>query len=74
VTYSVAADGPVRIRVYDVAGRLVTTLVDEWRTTGEHSIVWDGNSTAGGEVSAGVYFVALESADGVRTAKVVVLK
>ena len=74
VSYGVAADGYARLRVYNVAGKLVATLVDGWQTRGEHSIVWDGRSTAGVEVSAGVYFVALESANSMRTAKVIVLK
>ena len=50
----------VRIAVYDVAGRLVRTLVDDTRPAGAHSTTWNGLDTRDARVAAGVYFVRLE--------------
>jgi flagellar hook assembly protein FlgD len=46
----------VSIRVYDVSGQLVRTLVDEFTTTGRHDAVWDGRNNNGETVTTGVYF------------------
>jgi len=64
----------VRLSVYDAAGRLVRTLVEEPLSAGRHVIEWDGTDNRGGRVASGVYFYALS--DGRRTLmrKALVLK
>jgi len=52
VTYSVARPSLVRLSIHDVSGRLVTTLVDQWHSPGEHSVAWDGVG-----LGSGLYFV-----------------
>ena len=64
--YRVSDAGAVRLKVYDVAGRLVATLVDGHRGAGEHEVSWDGHS-ASGRVASGMYFARLEN--GTATAK-----
>jgi hypothetical protein len=55
--YSVPAEGaPVRIEVFDVAGRRVRELVSGTRPAGVHEAVWDGRDGEGRAVPAGVYF------------------
>jgi hypothetical protein len=48
--------GRVRLTLYNVAGRLVETLVDEERPAGRHEVVWSGDSAEGSRMGAGVYF------------------
>jgi hypothetical protein len=77
IGYSVAAAGPVTIRVYDVAGRLVRTLVDSQVAPGRRRIAWNGLTDGGGRAASGVYFVRMEvpSANGFSaTRKLVLLK
>ena len=50
---------PVRLRVFDAAGRVVRTLVDEVRGAGGHQLVWDGRDDSGRAVGSGVYFYEL---------------
>jgi outer membrane protein assembly factor BamB len=50
-----------RLRVFDVGGRLVRTLVDGVRDAGEHEVEWDGADGRGAEAAAGVYFVRLDA-------------
>jgi hypothetical protein len=72
ITYAVAPTGSVVLAVYDVNGRRVRTLVDEWRPAGAHVVFWDGRDASARPVSAGVYFVRLETSQEARTQKLVV--
>ena len=45
------------IRIYNVAGRLVRTLVEVVDTPGRHEAQWDGRTDAGEMVTRGIYFV-----------------
>ena len=66
--------GTVKLHVFDLSGRLVTTLVNEAMPAGEHSVRWDGRAQDGGRVAAGVYFFALEANGQRAVQKVTVLK
>jgi hypothetical protein len=69
IQYAVPAKADVSLKVYDVSGRLVRTLVEERVDAGLHAAVWDGTDESGSLVSNGVYFYRLLSPDGVRTNK-----
>jgi len=58
ISYSLAEAENVSLKVYDIAGRLVQTLVDERQEAGEHTVTWDAS-----EHSSGVYFYKLSSGD-----------
>ena len=64
----------VTLNVYDMAGRLVATLVEGSLDEGVHMLEWDGLDSAGEMVSAGVYIYALESSDMVMTKKMILMK
>lgn len=67
VRFALGNPGHVRLDVFDVAGRKVATLVDEFKAAGEHEIAWDGVSNYGRAVS-GFYFARLSTGEGrVRT-------
>ncbi len=59
IAYTLASPGRVTIRVHDIAGRVVRTLVDEERSAGEHATVWDGRTDSGDRAASGVYFVRM---------------
>jgi len=52
-----------RLDVFDLRGRLVTTLVDEQMQAGRHEAVWTGKDTSGRQVASGTYVYRL-TADG----------
>jgi uncharacterized repeat protein (TIGR01451 family) len=64
----------VTVSVHDAAGRLVTTLVDEVRDTGPHTVEWNGRDAGGKGVSSGVYFLRMEAGDKVKSRKVTILR
>ena len=49
----------VKIAVYDLAGHLVTNLVDGFREGGLHTVVWEGRDDAGARSASGVFFVRM---------------
>jgi hypothetical protein len=74
IDYFLPQQGSVELKVYDIQGRLVTTLVDEPHTKGGHAVVWNGRYANGSPVASGVYFARLESGTEVVTRKILLLK
>jgi hypothetical protein len=74
IPYELEHDTRATLAVYDVAGRLVKTLVNEWTPGGSHAAVWDGTSEAGEPVSSGVYFCHLRTEQTRASQKLVLIK
>lgn len=75
IRYSIKEHGHVSLKVYDVAGRLVKTLVNEVKQPGMmHEVRWSGRSNAGDPVASGVYFYKMVMKDFTKTRKLVLLK
>lgn len=66
--------GGLSLKVYDVGGRLVRTLVEGARPAGLQSVTWDGRDDRGRAVDAGVYFYRLTATDYSRTRKLVLMR
>lgn len=64
----------VTLRVYNIAGQLVKTLIDERQGTGNHSVLWDGRDEKGEMVGSGVYIYRLRVGSEVLSKKMVLLK
>jgi hypothetical protein len=65
----------VQLRVYDLAGRLVRTLIDQEMQAGvDHRAVWNGRDASGHTVSSGVYLYRLQAGDLEETKRMVLLK
>ncbi len=74
IGFGIKESGYVSIRIYDAAGRLVTTLVDEVRPAGRYTTEWTGKSADGSSVSSGVYFYKLTSKEFEETKKMILLR
>ena len=61
IRYSLPTAGPVRLRVFDLSGRVVRTLVEGLEPKGESVVEWDGCDDAGSRVGSGTYIAHLES-------------
>jgi len=73
-SYALAAAGPLLCRLYDPTGRLLATLVDGEFAAGEIAIDWDGRIGGGGDAPSGIYFLRAESAEGVDTERLVLVR
>jgi subtilisin family serine protease len=68
IVFALPAAGQVRVRLYDVSGRLVRVLADGSLPAGENRLRWDGNDDRGRALASGVYYLRVESADAVKGA------
>ncbi len=64
----------VSLKIYDLAGRLVRTLVDDELKDGPHQITWDGKTNKGTPTASGIYFYKLSVAHRIVTGKLVLIK
>mgnify|MGYP000334554735 CR=1 FL=1 len=74
IVYRLESGGPVRLRIFDAAGRLVRTLVEGDQAAGEHRVQWQGLDQAGRGVAAGAYYYRLESGGRSLVRRMVLLK
>jgi hypothetical protein len=75
ISYSVKDAGPVLIEVYNVAGRVVRTLLDSELDSGASGyVVWDGTDDGGDRCGSGVYFYRIAAPGFTTTRKMVMLK
>lgn len=58
ISYNVPFESQVNLRVFDVQGRLLANLLNQWQTPGKYSLVWNGKSGSK-TLSNGVYFIEL---------------
>ncbi len=61
IPFSLARPGPLRIAIYDVAGRQLITLIDGDYQRGNHIVNWRGQNAAGRDLPSGVYFARMEA-------------
>jgi hypothetical protein len=74
IRYSLPTEDHVKLEIYDVTGRLVTTLVDGMVASGMQAATWSGVNDKGRQMPAGIYFYRLTSADRHATRKMLYLK
>lgn len=60
ISYSVSSKKHVVLKIYDVTGRVVRTLVNDELEPGIHTTTWDGKDDTGHRLPSGVYFCRLE--------------
>lgn len=74
IQYGLDASSDVRLEVFDVTGRLVTTLVNTNQTAGNYSVVWDGRDASGVSASSGVYYTRLTTNRAVKQQKLTLVR
>ncbi len=74
ISYGLPTATKVSIRIYNVMGQLVRTLVDEYQAAGTHEVIWNGTTDTGSKVASGIYFYRFETADFQKTVKMTMLK
>jgi hypothetical protein len=74
IKFDIRKKGHVKLRIYNVAGQLVKTLVNDVMDPGSYTREWKGRNNLGAEVASGVYFYRLEAADYENVKKMVLLR
>ncbi len=74
IRFSLSEEGEIFFEIYDIAGRLVRTLLDGSLPSGEHEVTWDGTNDNGDQVSSGIYLSRLRSGSFDQTKRLVLLR
>lgn len=74
IRYAQPQAGPVSLRIYNVRGQVVRTLIDETRPAGAAELTWDGTTDDGARVASGMYFYRGEVAGERFDQKLVMVK
>ncbi|HNQ44652.1 MAG TPA: FlgD immunoglobulin-like domain containing protein, partial [Candidatus Cloacimonadota bacterium] len=60
--------------IYNLKGQLVSRLVNETQSAGNHSVVWDGRDSQGKSVASGFYFYRIKAAGEQLSRKILLMK
>ncbi|MBD3162762.1 MAG: T9SS type A sorting domain-containing protein [Candidatus Eisenbacteria bacterium] len=71
IRFDLPAAGPVRLSLFDPAGRRVAVLQDRSGEAGTHRLVWDGVDAGGRAIAPGVYFLRLDTETGSHARKLI---
>jgi len=74
IEYCVLTTSRVQLKIYNVLGEIVRTLVDETKCAGKYEIIWDSRNTQGKELPSGNYFYQLVTNGVASTKKLILLK
>ena len=74
LSYALAMPTSVSLKVYDLRGRVVNTLVAGPKPAGEHAVVWEGVDVQGRAVGSGVYFVRFEAGEIAQSQRIVLIR
>ena len=74
ISFFLPLKGKISLKVFDVTGREIRTLLNEERPAGRGQVVWDGRNDRGVPVASGAYFYTLRFGNFQKTNKMVLLK
>ncbi|OYD15689.1 hypothetical protein CH333_05195 [candidate division WOR-3 bacterium JGI_Cruoil_03_44_89] len=74
IRYQISGRKHVRVKIYNIAGRLVRTLLDEYRGEGIFAVKWNGLGRDGDGIASGVYFISLDTGSKCYIDKLVYIK
>ena len=73
ISYYLPDAAHVLLEIYDVSGKKVACLVDEYEESGRHAVQWSGQDECVNPVSSGVYFYRLRAGKEVISKKMALL-
>lgn len=74
IVYEVPEKGLVSVKVYNVLGQEVRTLLHAQQNAGKHTIRWDGKNNAGNAISSGMYVYRIDFQGKALAKKMLMLK
>ncbi|MFB0515400.1 MAG: choice-of-anchor D domain-containing protein, partial [Candidatus Neomarinimicrobiota bacterium] len=74
IKYTVPRPEKVSLRIYNILGQEVVTLVNDWTDLGEHEVLWNSRDKFGRDLPSGIYFAHLRAPSHTSTIKMLLLK
>ena len=73
INFNVKNQSTIKINIYSIEGNLITTLLNETKSTGDYSIKWNGVDKNGNKIVAGIYYVSISDGKKMATRKIIKL-
>ncbi|MFQ6091925.1 MAG: thrombospondin type 3 repeat-containing protein, partial [bacterium] len=74
ITFAVPRGERVTLKVYNILGQQIVTLVDEQKEVGTHTVNWEGRDRTGQRLSSGVYIYQLQAGNVIQTRRMTLLR
>jgi len=74
IRFSIIQAGLVSLKIYNLQGQLVRILINEEKTAGNHTLVWNGTDNKGNRLSSGIYYYTLNVNGFEETKKLILIK
>ena len=74
ISYNIQSSTFVNLKVYNIQGKLISTLVQRRQPAGNYSIVWKAQQEDRTSLVSGIYFISLDTNYGIETRKTLLLK
>jgi hypothetical protein len=74
IPYQLETAGEVRLKIYNLEGQEVTTLVQEFQAPGDYQFIWNSIDNVGKKVSSGIYLYRLQIGDRIKSRKMTVVR
>lgn len=74
ISFNLPNSGETSLKVFNMKGQVVRTLVNEVRSAGNHNVVWNGMDDNGNAVSSGLYFYRVQNSNQTITKKMLLAK
>lgn len=74
ISFTLSGSDHVSLKVYDLLGKEITTIIDQKLSGGEYNMGWDGTNNAGGLASEGLYFYKLTCGSQVFTRQMTLIR
>lgn len=74
ISFDLAQPGHAQLKIYNLKGQLITTLIDQDMALGRHRLIWEGRDSNNRPVASGVYLYRLITDDFMKTRKMLLLK
>ncbi|MCG8608198.1 T9SS type A sorting domain-containing protein [bacterium] len=74
IIYTVPKTAPISLKIYNVTGQLIRTLLEEVSPAGEFSVIWNGTNEIGQPVASGVYLYKLKAPDWTLSRKLILMR
>ena len=74
ISFTLPEAGRVTLKIYDLSGREVVTLINAEKPAGSHTITWDSRDPLGQAVASGVYIYRLQFKGQTQSGKMILMR
>ena len=74
ISFSIVESSDVSLKVYDLSGKEINELANNFYTPGTYNVMWDATDSYGNQVSSGIYIYQLKSKDGILSNSMILMR